>query len=213
MSSTIVNYSKVTVVYAVVAAVMTIVAGSVAFILLKDESRNLTGSTEKSKGTPLNLDTLETLPPKGMHIPTNLSRKTEEKDPMQYVADSNLNVAPMDIKAPEPVAVSPALESVKNADIKLGTKGDGEVRTVAVNGVQVPRELVEDAMFRNQDFMPRTDQYPIKEKPILLDPTLNGQRSMFGNLTHPINGLGMDVMRDRSDTRVNIAMDGGRYEN
>lgn len=57
---------------------------------------------------------------------------------------------------------------------------DGTVRRISVNGVEVPREWVEEAMFLNQQVMPVTDQFPLRRTPITLVTSLERQTSMFG---------------------------------
>lgn len=200
-------------IYAFVAIILTIAASTIAYFLLKRQSDKIK-SEEKMRGESpeLSLDRLRRVPASGPNVPTNLSRSIEENDPMQFEPKSNLHPPETNIKTGEYVARAPWLDSVVNDDIKLITKGDGAIRRVAVNGSEVPRELVEDAMFRNQDFMPRTDQFPLKEQRLLVDPTSGKQRSMFGKMTFPYNGLAMDVIRDSSDTRVTITNTAGRYE-
>ena len=158
------------------------------------------------------LDHLLTKAPRGVDVPTNLTRSMEEKDPSEYIAKSNLWPSSTEIDVQPNVAKNSALDSVVQDDIKLTTKGDGAIRNVKINGKKVPRQLVEDAMFRNQDFMPRTDQFPLHTKKLEYDPTNEKQRSMFQKMTFPFAGLAMDVIRDEADTRVTITNTAGRYE-
>lgn len=144
-------------------------------------------------------------------VPTNLSRKWE-KDPSEFVSPADMSKRPIDIQVKPRYAREDKYDSVVQDDIALATKGDGQIRPVFINGKPVPRELVEDAMFRNQNFMYRTDQFPLQARPLTEDTSMKGQRSMFGKMTFPFAGLGMDVIRYRGDTRVNVASTGGRYE-
>ena len=93
------------------------------------------------------------------------------------------------------------------------TKGDGTPRDVSVNGSKVPYPLVVDAMFRNQDFMPRTNQFKLQEKPHLYDPNDKKQDSMFNQMPYfPALNMGFDVIRNSGNTDISIAAAGGRYE-
>jgi hypothetical protein len=62
--------------------------------------------------------------------------------------------------------------------VRAATKGDGQLRPVFVNGKKIADEYVKAAMFENQDFMPH-NEFPLKEVPILYDPTRRPQRSPF----------------------------------
>lgn len=144
-------------------------------------------------------------------VPTNMSRQMED-DPSDFVSPADMSKRPIDVQVKQRYAQKDRYDSVIQDDIALATRGDGQIRPVFINGKPVPRELVEDAMFRNQDFMYRTDQFPLQARPLTEDTSMKGQRSMFGKMTFPLAGMGMDVIRDRGDTRVNVASTGGRYE-
>ena len=164
----------------------------------------------------LNASSLRAVGPGGRHDvttdPTNLQRSFE-RTVMGFNSPANMHRRPIDIQMKDKYAQEDKFDSVANDDIQLATKGDGTIRPVYINGKPVPRELVEDAMFRNQDFMYRTDQFPLHAKPLLADTSMKNQRSMFGKMTFPLAGLGMDVIRgDSTDTRVNVASTGGRFE-
>ena len=114
----------------------------------------------------------------------------------------------------EPISSMPGInrQSVVLNDVKLATKGDGTPRNVHVNDAKVPRRMVVDAMFRNQDFMPRTDQFPLIQNPLMVDENLKRQRSHFGPMKKQPLNLGFDVIRSNINTDITIAENGGRYE-
>lgn len=101
-------------------------------------------------------------------------------------------------------------------DIKYATKGDGQIRPVAVNQTSVDNDFVKLAMFENQDFMYRL-QTPIKSTPHLQDPSIGQPKSMFRKMTYPLvfdyfsrSNLGMDVIQNKDDVRATISFTGGR---
>ena len=186
--STAINYA--------LAAIIVFVGTSVAvYFLLAVESER---EREKKKS----LDGVETM--QGGHMNPN--------DPMQYVPKSDLSPPITNILV-KPTFLGPKSQSVVRDDIKLATKGDGAYRHVAINGSEVPREYVKDAFFRNQDYMPR-DEFPNIATPGYFDPEEKRQTSMFGPIKKMANGngFGIDVMRQDSNSFINIAQLGGRYE-
>ena len=126
------------------------------------------------------------------------------------LADMNTSVAK--IKTPSVEDPAQGEGSVMN-DIKYATKGDGQIRPVAVNQKKVDEDLVKLAMFENQDFMYRL-QNPEYPMPHLQDQSLGMQKSMFGKMTYPLvwqrGTLGMDVIGEKDDSRVTISFTGGR---
>lgn len=92
-------------------------------------------------------------------------------------------------------------------DIQKVVKNDGAVRQVTVDGVPVPREFVQEAIFSNQKVAPRTDQFPIEMNPLTLVTSTQRQRSMFGPMPPSPIGLAFDVYS--SDKRVTNT--NGRY--
>lgn len=98
-------------------------------------------------------------------------------------------------------------------DIKFATKGDGQIRPVAVDGNKVDSDLIKLSMFENQDFMYHL-QAPERAMPHLQDPSLAPQKSMFRKMTYPLvwqgGTLGMDVIRNSDDTRATVSFTGGR---
>jgi len=117
----------------------------------------------------------------------------------------NINVAPRYQGIADQSAIFASIENI--------TKGDGTVRDVKLNGRDVPREYVLQAMFNNQDFMPQTDQFPVNERPAEFIWSQEKQKSMFGpiNRSPLFHGLAMDVIGSGEDTSVNISQQGGRY--
>jgi hypothetical protein len=93
---------------------------------------------------------------------------------------------PLDLEVNPALAQASNLQSIVMDEIKLSTKGDREVRDVRVNNSKVPRELVEDAMFRNNDFAPPEGEFPLRAVHALVDPNTAKQRGMFGKMTHPL---------------------------
>ena len=138
--------------------------------------------------------------------------RVSNNDPSLYVPESNLNPPDTNILVQQGFLKAPT-ESVVRDDIKLATKGDGAFRNVQVNGKGVPREYVLDSFFRNQDYMPRME-YPLEESPAFYDPQNQRQSSMFGPIKKMANGngFGIDVIRDDTNTFINVAQLGGRYE-
>jgi hypothetical protein len=59
------------------------------------------------------------------------------------------------------------------------TKGDGALRDVRIDGQLAPREIVQQAMFDNADFAPRTDQFPLFARGQATDTTTQKQRDFF----------------------------------
>lgn len=150
-------------------------------------------------------------PPWGKNVPTNITRAFLHNDPMEAYDEGNLYPPKTEID------VSPRYsginrQSVVLNDVKLATKGDGTPRDVHVNDAKVPRRMVVDAMFRNQDFMPRTDQFPLIQNPLMVDENLKRQRSHFGPMKKQPLNLGFDVIRSNINTDITIAENGGRYE-
>lgn len=160
----------------------------------------------------MSIDPLKAKPYLWAGVKTNMTRKMQESDVMQYIPKSNLHPPKTDIEV-APKMDSNARRSVIYDDVKIATKGDGTPRDVEVNGKKIPREIVVDAMFRNQDFMPRTDQFPMIEAPLMYDETGYKQSSMFGPIQkiNPL-GIGYDVIRDTGNTDITVASTGGRYE-
>ena len=159
------------------------------------------------------IDSLNTVsnPPWGRKVPTNITRSMMESDPMEAYDKSNLSPSNTDILVgPKYMGIN--RQSVVLDDMKLATKGDGTARNVKVDGATVPRELVVDSMFRNQDFMPVTDQFPLFENPLMVDKNMKRQRSMFGPMKQQPLNLGFDVIRSNTNTDISIAQDHGRYE-
>jgi hypothetical protein len=70
-------------------------------------------------------------------------------------------------------------------DIMFATKGDGNLRDVAVDGKVVDPALIKLAMFDNHDFMPR-DETKLAEKPKRFDMGSVPQRSHFRKMTYPL---------------------------
>lgn len=141
-------------------------------------------------------------------IKTNIHRN--DTDPSQFTIPSTLNPGPTNI------SIKPEFEGIDEQasiiqDIQRVTAGDGEIRSVSINNVRVPREYVEDAMFSNQQVMPRTDQFPIEAKPITLVTSLSRQRSMFGKMPKSPFGLAFDVIGNSDDDRITITNTGGRF--
>lgn len=88
---------------------------------------------------------------------------------------------------PRPLALSDANKNVllgnkqSNLISRLAkeTKGDGVLRDVNVDGQRVSRELVQQAMFDNADYAPRTDQFPLVAHKLSTDTTTRKQRDFF----------------------------------
>ena len=159
----------------------------------------------------LNIDPLKALRFLGKNRPTNITAGMMRQDPMDAYPKSDLHPPPVNIMvAPQYQGIN--RQGVVLDDLKIATKGDGTIRKSYFEGGPIPREYVEDAMFRNQDFMYRTDQFPMLEKPELVDQVLKRQRSHFGPMPPNPLGLGFDVIRDRGDTSISVAQTGGRYE-
>ena len=159
----------------------------------------------------MSLDPLKAQKYKGMSHPSNITAATMRMDPMQAFPKSNLHPPPVDVKVlPQYQGIN--RQSVVLDDLKLATKGDGGIRDANFEGYEIPRQYVEDAMFRNQDFMYRTDQFPLIGKLQLMDETNGRQRSHFGPMQPNPLGLGFDVIRDRGNTNISVAQTGGRYE-
>lgn len=150
-------------------------------------------------------------PPWGKKVPTNIRRRMMQSDPMEAYDKSNLYPPKTDILVgPKYMGIN--RQSVVLDDLKLATKGDGTPRDVTVDGADVPRELVVDSMFRNQDFMPVTDQFPLFQNPLMVDKHMKRQKSMFGPMKQQPLNLGFDVIRSNTNTDISIAQDHGRYE-
>lgn len=133
------------------------------------------------------------------------------QDPMEAYPRSNLHPPGVNIVV-EPQFQGINRQGVVLDDLKLATKGDGAIRPATFEGAKIPRQYVEDAMFRNQDFMYRTDQFPLIGQMQMSDETNYRQRSHFGPMPPSPLGLGFDVIRDRGSTDISVAQTGGRYE-
>lgn len=143
-------------------------------------------------------------------IKTNIRRN--DADPSEFMVPSTLNPRPANIN------IKPAFEGIDEQasiiqDIQRVTAGDGDIRSVSINNVKVPREYVEDAMFSNQQVMPRTDQFPIEMKPVTLVTSQSRQKSMFGKMPKSPFGLAYDVIGDSTDDRITITNTEGRFYN
>jgi hypothetical protein len=159
------------------------------------------------------LDETVTKAPRGVSDPSNIktmyhSATGEVGKPKVNMGKGpiNLEISGDDLKAKN--------TSVQFDAIKQVTKGDGQIRPIKINGKKVPRPIVQDAMFENQDFMYRTDQFPLKAKANHFDPAKAEPKSQFGPMTFPLNGLAMDVIRRGStNDNVSISKQGGRFKN
>ena len=143
-------------------------------------------------------------------IKTNIRKR--DRDPSEYIVQSTLNPRPANID------VTASFQGIDEQaslidDIQRVTAGDGAIRKVSINNVEVPREFVEDAMFSNQQVMPVTDQFPIETRPITLVTSLHRQRSMFGAMPKSPFGLAYDVIGDSNDDRITITNTEGRFYN
>lgn len=159
----------------------------------------------------MNIDPLKTIRFSGKNRPANITAREMRQDPMEAYPQSNQHPPATNILV-EPQYQGINRQSVVLDDLKIVTKGDGAIRTAYFEGARIPREYVEDAMFRNQDFMYRTDQFPMMEKEQKIDELLKRQTSHFGPMPPNPLGLGFDVIRDHGDTSISVAQTGGRYE-
>ena len=160
----------------------------------------------------MSIDPLKAVPYLWAGRKTNITRNLQESDVMQYIPKSNLYPPKTDIQVPKAYSGIDR-QSVVLDDVKIATKGDGTPRDVTVNGAKVPRQYVVDAMFRNQDFMPRTNQFKLKETPHMFDPNGKKQDSMFNQMpSFPALNMGFDVIRSDGSTDITVASTGGRYE-
>lgn len=158
------------------------------------------------------IDPLKAVPYLWAGRKTNITRSMQESDVMQYIPKSNLHPPKTDIEVGK-AYTGINRQSVVLDDVKIATKGDGTPRDVKVNGAKVPYMMVKDAMFRNQDFMPRTNQFKLHETPNMYDPDEQGQAPMFNQMTpSPILNMGFDVIRSDGSTDISVASTGGRYE-
>lgn len=162
----------------------------------------------------MSIDPLTPKPYLWCGIKTNITKSMMEDDFMSANLKSDLNPPKTDLEV-QPEFTGNNRKSVVYDDIKIATKGDGAPRDIFVNGSKVPREIVEDAMFRNQDFMPVTDQFKNFEQPLMYDEATYRQASHFGPIpkVNPL-GIGYDVIRDQGGARdldVSVASTGGRF--
>ena len=146
--------------------------------------------------------------------PTNLSQKASSalsESAAKLIADMNTSTA--NIYAPTDTMPGKHGSKIMN-DVKYATKGDGLIRPVDVNGNPLSKELVQLAMFENQDFMFRHEVPEPPGVPHLQDPSQAPQKSHFGPMTYPLvwskGALGMDVIGESNDTRATISFTGGR---
>lgn len=162
----------------------------------------------------MSIDPLKAKPYLWSGVKTNITKSMMESDVMQAHTKQDLNPPKTDIEV-APAFTGNNRTSVVYDDIKIATKGDGAPRDVFVNGKKVPHEIVVDAMFRNQDFMPVNDQFKNVERPLMYDEASYRQASHFGPIPkiNPL-GIGYDVIRDQGGPRdldVTVASTGGRF--
>lgn len=125
---------------------------------------------------------------------------------------ADMSTSPVNVTLPDKLEPK-QFQGVVLENIKYATKGDGQIRPVAVNGQYVDSDFVKLAMFENQDYMYHLET-PISKTPHLQDPNYVPQKSMFRKMTYPLvwqgGPLGMDVIGNRTDSRVTISFTGGR---
>lgn len=128
---------------------------------------------------------------------------------MGYNIEFNTNPQAINIENTGPIDMGTVANAVRNA-----TKGDGIRRDVYVDGHKIPKEMVDLAMFNNQEFYNHDHfEFGVKETPNLFDTSMNiPQKSMFGPIK-PVLGLGTDIYtpNTRDTQSLRIASKGGRF--
>lgn len=146
----------------------------------------------------------------GQNIPTNITRQMAyNNQPMGYNIEFNTDPQAINIENTGPIDMGTVANAVRNA-----TKGDGIRRDVYVDGHKIPKEMVDLAMFNNQEFYNHDHfEFGVKETPNLFDTSMNiPQKSMFGPIK-PVLGLGTDIYtpNTRDTQSLRIASKGGRF--
>ena len=158
------------------------------------------------------LDRTVKLKPIYPNIPTNI-KKSMQDSAGEEIPKADFNMGKLNVSIPKRDTRA-SRQGDKQIDVMRATKGDGVIRPVDVDGKKYPRQMVEESMFNNADFMPVIDQFPQSSLPNKYDPTEKEPRSQFGPMTFPFHGMGMDVYRrGEKDLTVDIAALGGRFKN
>lgn len=171
-SSSLSNVSRVSLLYVGVATVLAIGAAVVAYFLLRDEKKDITGGNSSSESM----------------VASDLSGVHQKSLQVPLVNNSAVNI----------VTSSKLKDKAMEASSKMNTllrttKGDTEIRPVYVDNEKVDENFVKYAMFSNQKVMPR-DEHPVYDHELQLDTNMKKQRPMFGAMTYPVNGIGSEEM-------------------
>jgi len=179
--------------------------------------RGMVGGMKVKQPAMISLDKLKRCPKTRPNVAHKKNIKTQYNDPTMggELPDVKFHLNNDEINI---IATGKNLESENQVEIfdaiKEITKGDGDLRKIKVNGKKVPRQIVGDAMFENQDFMEVIDQFPLKKKPFYFDGTHKEQKSQFGPMYFPDRlGLGMDVIRRGSNNDKITISNTGRFKN
>ncbi len=188
----------------------------VYYLLDTNSSKNTAKPSEKMHGANWknmqSLDRTVKLKPIYPNVSTNI-KKSMQDSAGEEIPKADFNMGKLNVSVPKRDTKA-SRQGDKQIDVTRATKGDGVIRPVHVDKKKYPRQMVEESMFNNADFMPVTDQFPQSYLPNKYDPTENEPKSQFGPMTFPFHGMGMDVYRrGEKNLTVDVAALGGRFKN